>query len=206
MTNKDFQSPISRRISFLTGFHCGRGIEYVRYGYYWSPGSSVTHIRVGRQGHSSLVTCLVPLLKPVQTYFNRLWTNFKMILLEVIISSFNLVYLKMPSVLYQALTSRLIVFSRVTLERKRRINNSIQLTLKHENTFAWKYFRITGPLWGESTGFRWMVSQWACNALTISLLIYPDRALEQTAMLQVIGVSQQLQVIHTKNVMYSCVS
>ena len=32
-------------------------------------------------------------------------------------------------------------------------------TCAHDDVTKWKHFRVTGPLWGESTGDRWIPSQ-----------------------------------------------
>ena len=64
-----------------------------------------------------------------------------------------------------------------------------QTTGIHYDVTKWKYFRVTGPLWGESTGNRWFPLKKASDAeLWYFLGSAPEQTVEQTIETPMISV------------------
>ena len=58
----------------------------------------------------------------------------------------------------------------------------------HDDVIRWKYFRVTGPLWGESTGHQWIPITKVNDAeLWCFFLSAPEQTAEQTIEAQVIS-------------------
>ena len=57
----------------------------------------------------------------------------------------------------------------------------------HDDVIKWKHFCVTGPLWGESTGHRWIPLSNAIDAvLWCFLRSAPGQTVKQTIETQVI--------------------